>query len=242
MSLPVELDRRDARERLILQHVPLLKHIVGRMTVPNGFDRDDLSGIGMLGLIAAADSWEPQRGLKFSTYAYTKIRGAILDELRRCDWLSRGSREKLRELERTVARLQHERGGPPTPEELARALGTSVEDVDELLVAARGGLETSLDEQADESSSLAALLRDPSSPDPAGSAEWNESKERLARAITTLPEQEQTVITLYYAENLLLREISTVLGVTESRVSQIHSRAIWRLNRSLCAPDREGSD
>lgn len=234
MSLPPELG--DAREKLILAHVPLLKHIVGRMACPGGFERDDLYGYGMLGLIAAADSWEPQRGLKFSTYAYTRIRGAILDELRRCDHLSRGSRERLREVERTVQRYEQEHGVAPAPEDIARELGTNVEEIDELLVAARAGGESSLDEAGDESSSLAALLADPKSPDPLGSADWNECKLRVADAIEALPEQERSVITLYYAEGLLLREISDILGVTESRVSQIHSRAIYRLNRSLNAP------
>ena len=236
-----QLDLADARERLILAHVPLLKHIVGRMVAPNGFDRDDLYGFGMLGLIAAADSWEPQRGLKFSTYAHTKIRGAILDELRRGDWLSRGTRERLREVERTIARLEQKNGIAPAPEEIAEALGTTTEEVDEVLVAAKSGLGASLDAEIEESGTLASMLGDPKSPDPVGSAEWNEAKEHLADAIDALPEQEKNVITLYYAEGLLLREISEVLGVTESRVSQIHSRAIYRLNRALCAPDEARS-
>lgn len=239
MSSP--LDIADTRERLILAHVPLLKHIVGRMVAPNGFDRDDLYGFGMLGLIAAADSWEPERGLKFSTYAYTKIRGAVLDELRRGDWLSRGAREKLREVDKTIARLEQENGSTPAVAEVAAALGTTAEEIDELLVAARSGAEASLDEEREGAGVLASLLGDPSSPDPAGSAEWNEAKERLAAAIETLPEQEKSVITLYYAENLLLREIGAVLGVTESRVSQIHSRAIFDLNRALGTPERAGS-
>lgn len=237
--LPPEL--ADDREKLILSHVPLLKHIVGRMACPRGFERDDLYGFGMLGLIAAADSWEPQRGLKFSTYAYTRIRGAILDELRRCDHLSRGSRERLREVEKTVQRFEQEHGVAPSPEDIARALRTDVAEIDELLVAARAGSESSLDEGGEESSSLSALLSDPKSPDPLGSAEWNECKLRVADAIESLPEQERSVITLYYAEGLLLREISDILGVTESRVSQIHSRAIYRLNRALNAPQDAGA-
>src|SRR5687768_9421751 len=109
------------RDQLILDHVPLLKHLVGRMSfdLPPQVDRDDLFGFGMLGLIQAADSWEPGRGLKFSTYAYTKIRGAILDELRRADFLPRGRREKVRELDRAVAKLEQQRGVAPAPDELA---------------------------------------------------------------------------------------------------------------------------
>ena len=221
------------RDQLILDHLPLLKHLVGRMSMdmPSGVDRDDLYGFGMLGLIAAADAWEPRRGLQFSTFAYTKIRGAILDELRRMDFLPRGRREKVRDLDRAISELQQRDGVPPTPEEIARALSITAAEVDEILLSARSAGCASLDEGPSEH--LSGLLSDPRSSDPVGSAEWEEAKELLTRAIRDLPEQEQTVITLYYAEGLLLREISEVLGVTESRVSQVHTRALYRLNRQL---------
>lgn len=223
------------RDRLILEHIPLLKHIAGRMSfdMPGGVDRDDIYGYGMLGLIAAADSWDPTRGLKFSTYAYTKIRGAILDELRRSDFLPRGRREKVRELDKVVTHLEQERGEMPAPEDIAAAMGVSLEEVDEILLSARNAGETSIDDGP--SVELAAMLTDPNSEDPVGSAEFEELKSMLITAISELPDQERTVITLYYAEELLLKEISTILGVTESRVSQIHSRAIYRLNRNLGA-------
>jgi RNA polymerase sigma factor for flagellar operon FliA len=223
------------RERLILDHVPLLKHLAGRMAfdLPSSIDRDDLIGYGMIGLVQAADAWEPGRGLQFSTFAYTKIRGAILDELRRADFLPRGRREKVRDLERVVARLEQEGGLPPAPERIAQELGTTLEEVDEILLSAKSAACASLD--ADGGGELYTLLSDPSSDDPQGSAEWLELKELLVAAITALPEQEQTVITLYYAEELLLREIAEVLSVTESRVSQIHTRALYRLNCQLAA-------
>src|SRR5688572_2668015 len=188
----------DERERLILAHVPLLKHIVGRMIAPSGLDRDDLYGYGMLGLIEAADSWEPQRGLKFSTYAYTRIRGAILDEFRRADYLSRGRREQLRAVEKFVGATERARGSAPLPEEIAAALGFTCEEIDELFLAAKSGMEASLDEDVDACGTLGALLGDPTSPDPVGSAEWNEMKEELATAIAELPESEKSVIMLYY--------------------------------------------
>jgi len=223
----------EARDELILEHIPLLRHIVGRMSFDGhgALDRDDLYGFGMLGLISAADAWDPSRGLKFSTFAYTRIRGAILDELRRMDFLPRGRREKVRELDAAVRRLEHENGAPPSPEEIATALEVSVDEVDEILMSARSAAETSLDE-GDESP-LGALLDDPRCTSPVGSAEWEETREQLAGCIGELSEQEQTVITLYYSEELLLKEISEILGVTESRVSQIHSRALYRLNRSF---------
>lgn len=221
------------RDRLILEHVPLLKHIVGRMALdlPASVDRDDLYGFGMVGLIQAADSWEPARGLRFSTYAFAKIRGAILDELRKLDFLPRGRREKVRALDRALSELEQAGGAAPSPEALAERMGISLGEVDEILLSAKSAGCASLDDGPSEQ--LGAMLSDPRSKDPVGSAEWQEMKILLTRAIGELPEQEKTVITLYYAEELLLREIGEVLGVHESRVSQIHSRAIYRLNRAL---------
>jgi len=232
-----EEQRLDEAERneLILEHVPLLKHIVGRMSfdMPGSIERDDLFGVGMLGLIGAADSWEPARGLKFSTYAYTRIRGSILDELRRMDFLPRGRRERVRDLDGVIAKLEQRNGIAPTPEEIAAELGVEAVEIDAILLSAMSAVQTSLDDGP--SAQLAAMLSDPKSSDPVGSAEWEELKRIMIDSINGLPEQEQTVITLYYGEELLLREISAVLGVTESRVSQIHSAALYRLNREISA-------
>ncbi len=221
------------REKLILDHIPLLHHIVGRMSfeIPGLIQREDLFGWGMLGLIEAADSWDVSRGLQFSTFAYPRIRGAVLDELRRMDFLPRGRRERLRELEHAVVELAHQGGMPPTPEEIANKLGIELEQVDEILHSARVAGSVSLEDGPGDE--LASMLSDPKSEDPVGSAEWVEAKGMLIHAITQLPEQEQTVITLYYGEELLLKEIGDLLGVTESRVSQIHSRALYRLNLEL---------
>ena len=221
------------RDQLILDHVPLLRHIAGRMSfdMPGSVEREDLVGYGMVGLIGAADSFDASRGLKFSTYAYTKIRGSILDELRRLDFLPRGRREKVRDLDRTIQDLEQSLGERPTPEQVAEELDLSIDEVSEIMLSARSACETSLDEGPSEQ--LAAMLSDPVCDDPSSSAEWMEMKALLMQAIIDLPEQDQTVINLYYAEELLLREISEILGVTESRVSQIHSRAIYRLNRAL---------
>jgi len=213
--------------------VPLVKHLAGRMALdlPGGLERDDLHGWGMVGLVSAADSFEPGRGLRFSTYAYSKIRGAILDELRRADFLPRGRREKVRELDRAVSELSRRTGFAPTPEDIAKELGVSLDEVDEILLAAKSAGHASLD--SDVSDALFARLSDPGTSDPQASAEWEETKALLVRAIGELSSQERTVITLYYAEELRLREIADVLGVTESRVSQIHTRALYRLNREL---------
>ena len=222
------------RDRLILDHVPLLHHIVGRLGFDGWgrIDRDDLLGWGMLGLIGAADSWDPSRGLRFSTYAYPRIRGSILDELRRMDFLPRGRREKLREVERIIAQLEQQRGSPPAPEEIAQCLAMPLEELDEILASARLGTTLSLEE--DGTRALGTMLSDPQCHEPVDSLAWHEMKDLLVSAIQRLPDQERTVITLYYGEELLLREIGEVLGVTESRVSQVHSRALYRLNRELC--------
>ncbi len=230
---PTEPLTEEQRETLILEHVPLLHHIVGRMAVelPARIERDDLLGWGMLGLIGAADGWDPGRGLKFSTYAYSRIRGAVLDELRRMDFLPRGRRDRVRELERTLAALEQKHGTKPAPEELADAMGITLEEVDGILESARSAAQVSIDDGPNEQ--LRALLSDPRSDDPVGSAERAEAAEVLAQAIAALGDPEQTVITLYYAEGLLLKEIGEVIGVTESRVSQLHTRALYRLNREL---------
>jgi RNA polymerase sigma factor for flagellar operon FliA len=221
------------RDKLILDHIPLLQHIVGRMSFdsPGRVQRDDLFGWGMRGLIEAADAFDLTRGLQFSTFAFPRIRGAILDELRALDFLPRGRRDRLREVERAIAELEQSQGAPPTPEELAKHLGTTGEEIDEILHSARVASWASL--EGGPSDEFGALLSDPRSEDPVGSAEWNEMKALLVRAMGDLPEPEKTVITLYYAEELLLKEIGEILGVTESRVSQIHSRALYRLNREL---------
>jgi RNA polymerase sigma factor for flagellar operon FliA len=221
------------REELILKHIPLLKHLVGRVAVdlPSSVDRDDLYGFGMLGLIGAADTWDQDRGLKFSTFAYARIRGAMLDELRKLDFLPRGRRDKVRNVERAVSQLEQENGVPPAPEELAAHLEISLDDLDEVLVSAKTALETSLDEGPNVQ--LGRLLCDPSASAPEDAIGRAELLQAMTAAVAELPEQEKSVITLYYAEELLLREISSLLGVTESRVSQIHTRALYRLNRAL---------
>ena len=220
----------EARDQLILDHMPLMHHIVSLLFVdiPGGTAREDLEGYAMIGLVGAADSWDPGRGLKFSTFAYPRIRGAVLDELRRMDFLPRGRRERVRELDRFVRDFEQENGGPPSPEEIGAGMGISEAEVDEILQSARAALRASLDDGP--SSELASLVADPRCEDPSGSAEWEELRDILTDAIASLPDREQAVITLYYAEELLLKEIGEILEVTESRVSQLHSRALYRLN------------
>jgi len=228
-KLPQNTLSPEKRDELILDHMPLLHHIVSQLFVdiPGGTAREDLEGFAMIGLIGAADSWDAGRGLKFSTFAYPRIRGAVLDELRRMDFLPRGRRERVRALDRYVQSYEQEHGAPPSPEEIGKGMGINEVEVDEILQSARAALRASLDGPSAE---LANLVADPRSEDPSGSAEWEELRDILADAIAALPEREQAVITLYYAEELLLKDIGEILEVTESRVSQLHSRALYRLN------------
>ena len=229
-NLPLNALGAEERDQLILDHMPLLHHIVNQLYVdiPGGTAREDLEGYAMIGLVASADSWDKARGLKFSTFAFPRIRGAVLDELRRMDFLPRGRRERVRELDRFVQGFEQEHGGPPSPEEIGTGLGIREDEVDEILQSARAALRASLDDGP--SAELAQLVADPRCEDPAGSAEWDELRDVLSDAIGSLPEREQAIITLYYAEGLLLKEIGEILEVTESRVSQLHSRALYRLN------------
>ena len=221
------------RERLILEHVPLLHHIVGRMCldVSGVVDREDLIGWGMLGLIEAADSWDRSRGLRFSTFAFQRIRGAIRDELRRVDFLPRGKRTRVRTVERAVRELEQELGCAPTLEEIAVRIGMSTEEIEELLHAAHVAACISLAEGPRDE--FLELLSGPTCDDPAGTAEWLETRDALADALGQLPSPEQEVITLYFGEELLLKEIGHLLGVSESRISQIRTRALYLLNREL---------
>ncbi len=228
-----EAESVSERDQQILDHLPLLHYIVGRMAleIPGHIDRDDLLGFGMVGLISAADSFDASRGLKFSTYAYPKMRGAILDELRRMDFLPRSRREKVRLLDRTIAKLEQEKGTPPTPEEIGEALDISLDELDEIMHHARVAGIVSIDDGG--AGEFGGLLTDPRSDDPIGTASWKEMKELVIAAINDLPEQEKTVITLYYGEDLLLKEIAEIVNLTESRISQVHTRALYRLNSCL---------
>jgi len=233
---------RDAdRNRLVEEYLPLVRHVVGRLPVGLSavLDKEDLFEVGVLGLMNAAATFDPTKGAQFKTHAYVNVRGAILDELRKHDVVPRSRRERVREVERANAALEEELGRAPTPEELATATGLSIDQIDDVLVNMHALATVSLSdgEEGGEggSDTLAARIAAVATTDPSDAAAMNEMKERLADAIVELPESERRVIVLYYAEGLLLKEIGAVLDVTESRVSQIHSRALARLGAALRA-------
>lgn len=230
----------DQRNRLIEEYLPLVGHVLGRLTIhlPRTLDREDLFETGVLGLMQAARTFNPARGALFKTHAYTTIRGAILDEIRKHDPVPRSRRDRVKKLASAERALSDRLGRVATPDELAAETGLTVEQVEESLVHAHGAAVLSLDASAgsgsdDDASRLVRLLTTPDADDPARRASEAEMRERLGPAILALPERERRVVVLYYAENLRLKEIGEVLGVTESRVSQIHARALLLLNRAL---------
>ncbi|MGM0492936.1 MAG: sigma-70 family RNA polymerase sigma factor [Armatimonadota bacterium] len=229
------------RERLILEHVGLVKYIVGRVAVrlPDSVDREDLESAGIVGLIKAADRFEPGRGVKFGTYASTVIRGEVMELLRSRDWAPRSVRRRYRELETAIAQLRRQLGRRPTEAEICRRLRLSAAEYQELLSLTSSMAVSSLEEMMEVDETLqvdeTALPGEPTlhGEDPAEIMDREALHELLAMAVDDLPERDRVVIGLYYQDELTLREIGEVLDVTESRVCQIHTQAIARLRTSV---------
>ena len=234
-------DDRALRDRLILTYAPLVKYVAGRLGsgLPAHVDEEDLVSYGLLGLMGAIERYDPDRDVKFETYAITRIRGSIIDELRSLDWVPRSVRARAREIERGIAALEAKHRRPPTDEEIARQVGITVEELEDSLTDISRSSIAALDELWTVSGSggdqvaLIDTIEDEDAPAPDGALAETELKEALGEAITRLPEREKLVVTLYYYEELTLREIGEVLGVTESRVSQLHTKAVLRLKARL---------
>ncbi|MDQ1294813.1 MAG: polymerase sigma factor FliA [Actinomycetota bacterium] len=229
------------RERLILHYSPLVKYVAGRVGVglPPNIEQADLVSYGVFGLIDAIEKFDIDRAIKFETYAISRIRGAIIDELRAIDWIPRSVRYKAREVERAYSTLEGELHRTPTESEVAGRLGISREDLRQIFsqvsyvnVVALDELLTVGGEKGDKLS-LVDTLEDTKAEDPVTVFETEETKFLLARAINQLPEREKIVVTLYYYEGLTLAEIGRVLGVTESRICQMHTKAVLQLRAKL---------
>jgi len=228
------------RDRLILTYAPLVKYVAGRLGsgLPAHVDEGDLVSYGLLGLIGAIERYDPSRDIKFETYAIARIKGAIIDELRALDWVPRSVRSRAREIERAIAELEAKTGLAPTDEQIAAKIGISVDELEESLTDISRSSIAALDElwslsgEGDQIS-LMDTIEDETGPRPEAALDQTEMREALADAIARLPEREKLVVTLYYYEELTLREIGEVLGVTESRVSQLHTKAILRLKARL---------
>jgi RNA polymerase sigma factor FliA len=233
-----------ARERLVVAYSPLVKYVAGRMSasLPSHVEESDLISYGLLGLIGAIERYEPEREIKFETFAVSRIKGAIIDELRSLDWVPRSVRARARDIEKAHAKLENRLQRGPSEEELAKELKMSEEDLRKALLEIANSSVLALDDlwtvadPAGGQISLLDTIRDPNAIDPQAEIDAAELKDRLAEAIEALPDRERLVIALYYYENLTLREIGEVLGVTESRVSQLHTKAVLGLRSHLHAP------
>jgi len=228
------------REALILEHTPLIRFVAGRiaMRLPSHVPLEDLYSAGVLGLIDAVDKFDPRQNVKFKTYAEFRIRGAILDELRSMDWVPRSVRKKSSKLEDAYHHVQNQLGRAASDEEVAEAMGVSLDEFFHLLDEVKGVNLLSLDDQnsplaqLDSEQVLEALGREDKE-DPLTQLGLAELRRAVASAIEGLPDKEKLVVSLYYYDELTMREIGEVLGYTESRISQMHTKAILRLRARL---------
>ena len=237
---------REARDRLIVHYSPLVKYVAGRVSVglPQHIEQSDLVSYGIFGWIDAIDTFDTDRNIKFETYAIARIKGAIIDELRSIDWVPRSVRAKARLVEKAYAKLEAELLRTPSDEEVANEMGITEEDLhgifNQISFVGLVALDEVLSGSGDrgESTTLGDTIPDKGE-GPVAAFEVEEMKQILAGAINRLGDREKIVLTLYYYEGLTLAEIGEVLGVTESRVCQIHTKAVLQLRARMSEPERE---
>lgn len=236
-----QVNSQDARDKLILNYSPLVKFVAGRVSagLPQSIENSDLVSYGIIGLIDAIEKFDLGRNIKFETYAMSRIKGAIIDELRALDWVPRSVRHRAKALENAYIVLENRFKRVPTDEEVAEEMDISIKELHDLLTKISVTTIVPLDDffsvsgDREDKISLMDMVEDTETVGPADSFEIAETKEILASAIERLPDREKTVIALYYYENLTLREIGEVMSVTESRISQLHTKAITRLKAKL---------
>ncbi len=226
------------RERIIQEFTHVIRAMAHRLAfrLPAYLDAEDLVSVGIIGLMDAMEKYDPTREAKFKTYAEFRIRGAMLDEIRSMDWIPRSVHERVTLLQKTYSELLNRHGRPPTEEEVAAELKMTLAELDEFLTRARGAIVVSLDDlgvQDQDGHKILGMLTDASQPDPLASLVNGRERQVLCRAIQELAEKERLVLTLYYFEELTMKEIGQILKVTESRVCQIHSKAIVHLKARL---------
>ncbi len=232
-----------AREQLILNYSPLVKFVAGRVAtnLPHTVENADLISYGMFGLIDAIEKFEPERAIKFETYAIPRIRGAIIDELRALDWVPRSVRSRARDIEKAIVTLESRLMRTPEDSEVAEELGVSLKDLHDTYSKLSYTSVVSFEDlwsvgaERDDRPAAATVIKDEHAENPVEAVEAEEMKTILAESIERLSERERTVIALYYYEGLSLKEIGQILGVTESRVSQMHTKAVLRLRARLHA-------
>ncbi len=228
------------RDLFVKQYAPLVKYVAGKvaMGMPHNVEFDDLVGFGVFGLFDAIKKFDPDKHVKFKTYAVTRIRGAIFDELRSIDWVPRSVRQKTREIEDTIHRLESSLGRAATDQELADELRMTTKEFQKTMMKISGTSILSLNDvwytgDDNDKVSIVDSIESPSSLNPDIIVEKDEIKRVIVQAITELPEKEKKVLVLYYYEDLTLKEIGKILEVTESRISQLHTKAIMRLRSKL---------
>lgn len=224
-----------SREALILRYAPLVKHIVERMAIrlPSHVSKEDLKSAGIVGLLDALDKFDPGMEIKFQTYAEHRIKGAILDELRKMDWASRSIRKEIHEIERAISRLRSRLGREPEEAEVASELGVDFESYQRMIARARCVGLLSLDMTDPDASQTQFLPLISKTPSPFDEVKAKELKKIVSQALSKFSRKEQLVMSLYYYEELTLREIADILGLTESRICQIHSKVILTLRAKL---------
>ena len=238
----VQKNTPELRNVLITAYAPLVRFVVGRLGIPPTglLEAEDLVSYGMIGLINAIDRYDPSRGVRFEAFASVRIRGAVIDQLRTLNWLPRSAISRIRQIESTLASLEQKLGRPAREEEVAREIGVTTERYRQMLLETNSTV-LSLDaplsslSQEDEVASLGELLVDHSVPGPVEQAEQQELTDTLSRAVDNLPEREKLLLSLYYQEELTMKEISKILTVSESRVCQLHMQAVMRLRGALAS-------
>ena len=229
------------KEDIVLEHAPLIRYIVNRIAVrlPSHIDLDDLHNTGVIGLMDAIEKYDPEKNCKFKTYAEFRIKGAILDQLRSLDWVPRSVRQKGRKLEKAYGEVEQRLGRSANEDEVADSLGLELEKFHTLINQVRGISLVNLEEirgtnsDGDRAGTFADIIEDVHSENPFASLKLMETKHVISDTIGSLPEKERLVISLYYYEDLNMKEIGNILGITESRVCQIHTKAVMRLRSKL---------
>ncbi|MGB9660818.1 MAG: sigma-70 family RNA polymerase sigma factor [Moorellaceae bacterium] len=229
-----------ARQELAVRYLPLVKYVVGRLAVkpPPSLDQEDLIGYGIVGLMEALDRYDPSRGVSFESYAVRRIRGSVLDALRRAHWAPRTLIERLKQVSAIYRRMEQEQGAEPKDEEVAAAAGLELSELQDLLergaqMAVISLEEFLLNEDREETITRGELLADPHIPAPEQRLEQEELSRALKRALERLGERDRLILNLYYNEGLTFKEIGQVLQISESRVCQLHGRALLNLRRLL---------
>ncbi len=228
------------REYFVVKYSPLVKYVAGKIAIgmPQNVEYDDLVSYGSFGLLDAIEKFDPKRDIKFKTYAMTRIRGGIFDELRSIDWIPRSIRQKARQVEETISMLENKLGHTVQDEDIAKEMGLSLEEFNTLMTKISGTSMMSLNDiwfYGDDNDEISFIetIQSASDLNPDSIIEKEETKVVIVDAIKKLPEKEKMVIVLYYYEDLTLKEIGLVLELTESRISQLHTKAVMRLRGKL---------